>query len=176
MIATSSSIAHDALVGEVRGLYGAERQLLHSLGAIAQAVHIGRVKLAVLTLVTSTGNRLWRLEEAFGLLDEELCSRHSLGMERIVETKWSLQRHRLQHDLLELHIVGTTLQEALAFLAVVYAVAAARARSLGYTDVTQRLSASQRDAEAMSVMVATHTGVRAPAGAAAPAAALAWPE
>jgi ferritin-like metal-binding protein YciE len=171
MTPTSSSIAHDSLVGEVRGLYGAERQLLHALGGIAQAVHIGRVKLAVMTMVTSTGNRLWRLEEIFGSLGEELCSRHSLGMERIVESKWSLQRHRLHHDLLELHIVGTTLQEAMRFLSVAYAVAAGRARALGYTEVVQRLAASQRDTEAMGLVIATHTGVHAIAATAAPALA-----
>jgi hypothetical protein len=128
-----------------------------------------------MTLVTNTGNRLWRLEEVFGCLDEELCSRHSLGMERIVEVKWSLQRHRLHHDLLELHIVGSTLQEALGFLSVAYAVAAGRARTLGRTDVEQRLTACQRDAEAMSTIVATNTGVHVPSWA-MPTPALAWSE
>lgn len=153
------SVGHDVLLGEIRGLYGAERQFLQALGMIAQAVQLSRVKHAVVALVTATGGRLWRLEEIFVLLQEDVAGRHSPGLLRIVESRWTQQCHRLQHSLLELHVVGTTLQESASHLAVLYAVAERRARELGLADIASHLAAAHDDAEAMALMVATHTGV-----------------
>lgn len=165
LLTTSPSVDDDVLVGEIRGLYGAERQVLHILGAMAQRVHLSRVKQAVVALVTGTGTRLWRLETVFALLQEEVAGRHSPGLLRILEARWTQQCHRLQHSLLELHIVGSTLQESASHLAVLYAVAERRARELGLADVAAHLAASYADAEAMALMVATHTGVHAAAAA-----------
>jgi Domain of unknown function (DUF892) len=160
VVTTPLSVGPDGLVGELRGLYGAERQLLQTLGSMAQVVHLTRVKQAIASFVNGTGTRLWRLEAIFELLREDVASRPSPGLRHIIESRWRQQNHRLQHALLELHIVGSTLQEAAAHLAVLYAVAERRARGLELGQVAAQLSESRRDAEAMALLVTRHTGVQ----------------
>ena len=78
---------HEALVGELRDLYGAEKQLLSSLSRTASTVRTPTMHEMVARLLTDTSNQLWRLEEAFRLLDEDISSRHSLGMARILDRR-----------------------------------------------------------------------------------------
>lgn len=153
------TIGHDALLGEVRGLYAAERRFLHTLGLMAQVVRLRRVRQGVVALVTATGGRLWRLEEVFARLGEDVADGRCPGLHQIVESRWMANRHRLQHALLELHVVGTTLQEAATHLAIVYAVAARRAQALGLGEVEALLTESATDATAMTRLIVRHTGV-----------------
>ncbi len=134
---------HEALVGEVRDLYGAEKQLFGALARVAPKLRSVPARQLASRLVTETGNQLWRLEQVFTLLDEDLSQRHSLGMARIldpghepperamlpVETRFAVQVER-----------------AMQFLAAVYSTAAARARTLGYDEVAVLLDHSADEA------------------------------
>ena len=138
---------HEALIGEIRDLYGAEKQLLRALSRLAPTVRTAAVHDVVSLLLTDTGNQLWRLEEIFTLLDEDISSRHSLGMARILDTRSNARVPDLAYGAEDLQVAAVA-QRAAHFLAAVHSTAAARARALGYFDVAQLLDESVEEATA----------------------------
>src|SRR6187455_322286 len=83
---------HDALVGEIRDLYGAERQLLKALTRVTPSLHTAGVREVAARLASDTERQLWRLEEIFTLLDEDVCSRHCLAMARMLGSRTAAPR------------------------------------------------------------------------------------
>jgi ferritin-like metal-binding protein YciE len=154
------TLLHEALVGELRDLYGAEKQLLSSLSRMGSKVRTVAMSEIVSRLLSDTSNHLWRLEEAFRLLDEDISRRHCLGMARILDT-------RKQGQLVPPEImVAATTHKATHFLSAVHATAAARARALGYYDVARLLDASAAEATAaargLTMIAATTPAAGAP--------------
>lgn len=138
---------HDALVGEIRDLYGAEKQLLSALSRTAPQLCSAAARELASRLLTDTGNQLWRLEEVFTLLDEDLSQRHSLGMAHI------LDRRKEPHERRSLPLDASFAAQAaraVHFLAAVHSTAAARARTLGYHDVAQLLGETVEEARSIS--------------------------
>lgn len=139
---------HDALVGEIRDLYGAEKQLLSALARSAPQLCAPAARELASRLLTETGNQLWRLEEIFTLLDEDLSQRHSLGMARI------LDRRKEPHERIAMPVDAAFVAQAARaahFLAAVHSTAAARARALGNDAVAQLLDDTVAEAAAVSL-------------------------
>lgn len=143
---------HDALVGEIRDLYGAEKQLLSALSRTAPQLCSAAARDLASRLLTDTGNQLWRLEEIFTLLDEDLSQRHSLGMARL------LDRRKEPHVRVVVPVdaaFAAQAARAVHFLGAVHSTAAARARALGYEDVAQLLDETVAETTAVSLRLAT---------------------
>ena len=158
---------HEALVGEIRDLYGAEKQLLKALARMAPAARTATVRDVVALLLTDTSNQLWRLEEIFGLLDEDITSRHCLGMARILDSRRDVPSYK--HAGAADAVVALTAQRAAHYLLAVYSTAAARARALGYFDVAQLLHESLDEATATGQRLLAVAPVTASASLAAEA-------
>lgn len=138
---------HEALVGEIRDLYGAEKQLLSMLSRVAPQLATPAARALESALLADTGNQLWRLEEIFTLLEEDLSQRHSLGMARILDArKDPRERAAVPVDAR----FATMAERAVHFLAAVHSTAAARARALGYDEVAALLDETVDEARAAS--------------------------
>ena len=150
---------HESLVGEIRDLYGAEKQLLSTLARIAPQLRDAAVRDLASRLLNDTGNQLWRLEEVFALLDEEPGQRHSLGMARILDDRKEPRDRGIgSADASFTAQAG----RAVHFLAAVHSTAAARARALDYDDVALLLHESADEAltvnRRLSTLAAPATG------------------
>lgn len=141
------SSIHEALVGEIRDLYGAEKQWLSALSRLSPQLGTAAARDLASTLLSDTGNQLWRLEEIFTLLDEDLSQRHSLGMARILDTR----KDPRDRAVVPLDARFAAIAErAVHFLAAVHSTAAARARALGYDEVAALLDETVDEARAAS--------------------------
>lgn len=136
---------HEALVGEIRDLYGAEKQLLGTLSRLSPQLVTCAAQALASALLTDTGNQLWRLEEIFTLLDEDLSQRHSLGMARILDLRKDPRDRAVTPVDARFAAIA---ERAVHFLAAVHSTAAARARALGYDEVAALLDESVDEARA----------------------------
>lgn len=140
------ALDHDSLVGEVRGLCGAERALLAVLEARAASLSADGARQELVSLVTQTGARLARLETVCGLLAEEASGRQSGDIWRIFDA-YLPGAPSVDSG------VRRAAREALAYLSTVYALAESRARTLRMSRAARLLHASLDEARAQAALV-----------------------
>jgi hypothetical protein len=144
------ALGRDAFLGEIRGLWGAEHSLLAALQAWATTPGTDARRAVVVEVVTHAGERLARLEQVCSLLREAPSGRYSGDMWRIFE-RYAPLRVAQAGDAATL---DAALREALGYLRVAYAIAAARARAARLTEAARLLGAAHDDACRISAMVA----------------------
>ena len=138
-------LLHDALLGELRDLYGANTHLHTALTLMATGPHAPAVRVLIVCARRESSTQLWRLERIFGYLGEDIGRRHCLGMARILDGR-DTATGRTRSDA----SIAATVLRAAHFLSAVYATAAARARALGYSEVASQLDECVTDAASLS--------------------------
>lgn len=147
------ALGRDAFLGDIRGLWGAEHSLLSALHAWATPPATERPREVVADILTHTGERLARLEQVCSLLRESPSGRHSGDMWRIFE-RYAPPRGAASGDAATAHQLQKALREALGYLSIAYALAAARARATRMAEAARLLGAAHADACTTSAMVA----------------------
>lgn len=146
------ALGRDAFLGDIRGLWGAEHSLLSAIHAWATPPATERPREVVVEILTHTGERLARLEQVCSLLREQPSGRHSGDMWRIFE-RYAPPPSPGRDDAPTVLQVQAALREALGYLRVAYALAAARARAARMAQAARLLGAAHADACSTSAMV-----------------------
>lgn len=131
---------HEALVAELRDLYMAGKQVVGFFSRLAAKPQSPSAGELIGAAQRDACNQLWRLEQAFAQLGEDLGGRHYRGMARLLD-----DRPVAGHTPSDATIAATTCRAA-RHLAALSATAAARARALGYLDVAALLDQCGHDA------------------------------
>jgi len=145
-VSATWAAGHGALLSELRHLYGANKHLHAALTPTAAGPHTPAVGHLIALARREASTQLWRLERLFEDLDEEIGRRHCVGMARIL-AGWDAATGvtRSQASL------AVTVSRAAHYLSTSYAVAAVRARALGYPEVAAQLDQCVTDAASLGL-------------------------
>ncbi len=145
-VSATWSAGHGALLSGLRHLYGANKHLHSALTLMAAGPHTPAVSHLIASAQREASTQLWRLERLFEYLDEEIGRRHCVGMARILagwDTATGVTRSQAS--------LAATVSHAAHYLSTLYAVAAARARVLGYPEVAAQLDQCVTDAASLGL-------------------------
>lgn len=137
---------HGALLSELRHLYGANKHLHTALTLMAAGPHPPAVGYLIGGARREASTQLWRLEQLFAYLDEEIGRRHCVEMARIL-VGWDTATDVPRSPAL----LAATVSRAAHYLSSGYAAAAARARALGYPTVAAQLDQCVTDATSLGL-------------------------
>lgn len=143
------SPGHGALLSELRHLYGANKHLHAALTLMTAGSHPPAVSHLIAAARREASTQLWRLEQLFADLDEEIGRRHCLDMARIL-IGWDMATDVPRSPA----SVAATVARAAHYLSSGYAAAATRARALGYPAVAAQLNQCVTDAASLGLRAA----------------------
>lgn len=158
-----SSRLHRTLAFEIGELHTATGDLADAAGMMAGTARPGAVADLARDVAARQHAQQERLDATLGALGVDRVPVTSPTLTGIIDLRWHAQRHRLGHPLLEAHIVGTALQNALHYIGTVLVLAAARAERLEEVGATRFLREAVDEVLEIRRRVARATGVPAAA-------------
>jgi len=118
------------MVGEIRDLYDAERQLVKALPKLAKGASSPELRQLIVMHLNETEGQVKRLERAFALLDEQPRGRRCTGIAGIIEESAQLLEDGMDGSVLDAGIIAGA-QRAEHYEIGAYGTVVAWAKQLG---------------------------------------------
>ena len=129
---------HDALVGELRDLYDAEKQLVRALPKMARAAGRDQLRQVLENHLAETEHQLTRLERIFDYLGERPRSKPCTGIAGIIEEGSELLKEEFPGAVMDAQIIAAA-QRVEHYEIAAYGTVAAWADQLGRGEVADLL-------------------------------------
>src|SRR4030095_4190671 len=129
----------DALLGEIKDLYNAEKQLTKALPKLAKNATNPKLRDALQSHLGETEGHVARLEQIFELLDEKARGKHCAGMAGIIEEGTDMLEEAEPGAVLDAAIIAGA-QRAEHYEMAAYGTCVAWAGALGLGDVAKLLN------------------------------------
>ena len=128
----------EALVGEIRDIYDAEKQIVKALPKIVKGATSDELRDALESHFAETENQVKRIERVFELLDEKPRGKHCAGMAGILEEGSETLQEDAEDSVMDAMLIAGA-QRVEHYEITAYGTAIAWAEALGLTDVAELL-------------------------------------
>jgi ferritin-like metal-binding protein YciE len=137
-IMAEAGTLHDAFLDELRDVYDAERQLVKALPRMAKAATSDDLRTAFEAHLEETKAHVARLEEAFGLLDEQVRGKHCEGMAGIIEEGKTIMGEEFDEETMDACLIAAA-QRVEHYEMAAYGTLMAWGKAMGHNDVVDLL-------------------------------------
>jgi ferritin-like metal-binding protein YciE len=136
----------ELLVGELKDLYSAEKQIVKALPKIIRGASSAELKAAIEEHLTVTKAQVTRLEEVFSHLDEKPKAKHCKGMQGLLEEGAECLQEEEKGALRDLQLIGAA-QRVEHYEVAAYGTAKAMAEKLGVSEAVELLNETLQEEE-----------------------------
>ena len=138
----------ELLVGELKDIYSAEKQIIKALPKIIRGAASAELKAAITGHLEVTKGQVTRLEEVFGVLGEIPKAKHCNGMEGLLKEGSECLDEEEKGILRDLQLIGAA-QRVEHYEVAAYGTSKAMAEKLGLSAAVDLLNETlQEEAEA----------------------------
>lgn len=146
----------ELLVGEIKDLYSAEKQILNALPKIVRGCDSTALKSAITEHLDITRGQVTRLEQVFEHLDKKPKGKHCKGMEGLLEEGAEFLEEENKGSLRDLQLIGAA-QRVEHYEVAAYGTAKTMAEHLGLSEAARLLAetlAEEKEADEKLTAVA----------------------
>ena len=136
----------ELLVGELKDLYSAEKQIVKALPKIIRGASSAELKGAIKELLAVTKAQITRLEGVFEHLDEKAKAKHCKGMQGLLEEGAECLQEEEKGALRDLQLIGAA-QRVEHYEVAAYGTAKAMAERLGVSEAVELLNETLQEEE-----------------------------
>jgi ferritin-like metal-binding protein YciE len=136
----------ELLVGELKDLYSAEKQIVKALPKIIRGAASEQLKSAITEHLEVTKQQVTRVEEVFARLEEKPKAKHCKGMEGLLQEGAETLEEEDKGALRDLQLIGAA-QRVEHYEVAAYGTAKAMAEKLGLSEVAGLLGETLEEEE-----------------------------
>jgi len=136
----------ELLVGELKDIYSAEKQIVKALPKIIRGASSADLKAAIEEHLAVTKEQVTRLEEVFSHLDEKAKAKHCKGMQGLLEEGAECLQEEEKGVLRDLQLIGAA-QRVEHYEVAAYGTAKAMAEKLGVSEAVELLNETLQEEE-----------------------------